>query len=97
MRTKINIPSGIKVQWSDSGSYRNDQLKQTMLNLPDRYNPFTCKDFAIYELDDYATHLMPEVRKLLWECGYVLTIIGGGITAYARVNETHVHHPLNRE
>ena len=43
-RTKLNRPSGIKFQWSESGSYRIDQLKQTIMNLPNRFNPFTCKD-----------------------------------------------------
>ena len=66
-RTKLNPPSGIKFQWSESGSYRIDQLKQTIMNLPNRFNPFTSKDFAIYVLHDYAVHLMPEVRKLHWE------------------------------
>ena len=96
-RTKLNPPSGIKFQWSESGSYRIDQLKQTIMNLPNRFNPFTCKDFAIYVLDDYAVHLMPEVRKLLWERGYVLIIIGGGITGYIQENDTHVHRALKRE
>ena len=76
-RTKLNPPSGIKLQWSESGSYRIDQLKQAIMNLPNRFNPFTCKDFAIYVLHDYAVHLMPEVRKLHWKRCYVL---GGGIT-----------------
>ena len=67
------------------------------MNLPNRFNPFTCKDFAIYVLDDYAAHLMPEVRKFLWEHGYVLIIIGGGITDYIQENDTHVHCALKRE
>ena len=81
-RTKLNLPSGIKFQWSESGSYRTDQLKQTIMNLLNRFNLLTCKDFAIYVFDDNVVHLMPERRKLLWEPGYVLIIIGGGITGY---------------
>ena len=48
-------------------------------------------------LDDCAVHLMPEVRKLLWERGYVLIIIGGGITGYIQENDTDVHCTLKRE
>ena len=96
-RTKLNRPSSIKFQWSESGSYRMDQLKQTIINLPNRFNPFKCKDFGIYKLDDYAVHLMLEVRKLLWERGYVLIIIGGGIKGYIQENDTHVHHVLKCE
>ena len=67
------------------------------MNFPNGFNPFTCKDFAIYVLDDYAVHLMPEVRKLLWERGYVLIIIGSGITGYIQESGTHVHRALKRE
>ena len=96
-RTKLNQPSGIKFQWHESGSYRIDQLEQTIMNIPNRFNPFTCKDFAIYVLDNYAVHLMAEVRTLLWERGYVLVINGGGITSYIQENDTHVHRALKRE
>ena len=67
------------------------------MNFPNRFNSFWCKDFAIYVPDDYAVHLMPEVRKLLWERGNVLIIIGGGITGYIQENDTHVHRALKRE
>ena len=48
-------------------------------------------------LDDYVVHLMPEVRKLLWKRGFVLIIIGGGITGYIQENDTHVHRTLKSE
>ena len=48
-------------------------------------------------LDDYAVHLMPEVRKALWDRGYVLVIIGGGITGFVQVNDTHLHKKLKSE
>ena len=67
------------------------------MNLRNRFYPFTCKDFTIYVLDDYVVHLMPEVRKLLWKRGFVLIIIGGGITGYIQENDTHVHRALKRE
>ena len=93
----MKLPSGIKFQWSESGSYRIDQLKKSIMNLSNRFNPFACKNFATYVLDDYAVHLMPEVRKLLWERGYVLIIIECGITGYRQENDTHVHRALKRE
>ena len=39
-------------------------------------------DYVIYVLDDYAVHLMPEVRKAQFQCGYILVIMGGGITGF---------------
>ena len=67
------------------------------MNLPNRFNLFTCKDFAIYVFDDNVVHLMPERRKLLWEPGYVLIIIGAGITGYIQENDTHVNRTRKRE
>ena len=33
------------------------------MNLPNRNDPFTCKDFAISEFNNYTVHLIPETRK----------------------------------
>lgn len=62
------------------------------MNPPNRYNPVTCKNFSIYVLDSCVVHLIPEVRKLLWERGYVLIIIRGSIIATAWGNPK-VKHP----
>ena len=91
-RTKVSVPDTVKYQWSVSGSYRIDQMLKTISNLPNRYNPFTPRDFAIYVLDDYAVHLMPEVRKALYQRGYVLVLMGGGITGFIQANDTDLHH-----
>ena len=90
-RTKINVEEDIKFQWSPSGSYRLDQLLKTISNLLTCYHPFTQKDYAVYVLDDYAVHLMPEVRKALFQRGYILVIMGGGITGFIQSNDTHLH------
>ena len=61
-RIKLNPPEGMKVQWSDSGSYRLKHILQTIENLPNRNrNPFSKKDWAIYVLDNYAVQIMPEI------------------------------------
>ena len=84
-RTHLHPPEGIKFQWAPKGSYRIEQMLGTIKNLPKRStNLFTMKDYAIYVLDDYATHLIPEVRKALFKQGYVLIVIGGGITGHSR-------------
>ena len=95
--TKLNAPDGVKVQWSDSGSYRLEHMLNTIGNLPNpNNNPFSKKDWAIYVLDNYAVH-MPEIRKALWARGYVLVLIGGGITGFIQQNDTHIHRPLKYE
>ena len=93
-RTKVNVASDVKYQWSESGSYRIEQMKKTIENLPNRFNPFTQKNFAIYVLDDYAVHLMPEVRKMLYQRGYILVVMGGGIAGFIQLNDTHLHRKL---
>ena len=65
-RTKISVPDTLKYQWSASGFYGIDEMLKTISNLPNRYNQFTPKDFSINVLDDYAVHLMPKVRKVLY-------------------------------
>ena len=50
---------------------------------------FTEQSFAIYVLDDYFVHLMPEVRQALFKKGYALVIIGGGITGNIQISPTN--------
>ena len=90
-------PPGIKYQWAPKGSYRLEQLVETINHLPNRFNMFSHQNFAIYVLDDYAVHLMPEVRQALWKRGYILVVIGGGITGFVQVNDTHLHRALKLE
>ena len=47
-----------------------------------------------YVPDDYAVHLMPEVRKALFQRGYILVIMGGRITGFIQSNDTHLHRKL---
>ena len=61
-RAKVAVDN-VNYQWPPSGSYRLEHILKTISNLPNRFNPFTQKNFAIYVLDDYTVHLMPEVRK----------------------------------
>ena len=93
----LNPPPGVKHHWGPKGSYRLEQLLATINNLPDRFNIFSPANAAIYVLDDHAVHLMPEVREALWKRGYVLVVIGGGITGFVQVNDTHLHRGLESE
>ena len=90
---KLTPPLETHYQWADKGSYRLEQLLETIKHLPNWFNIFSHDNFAIYVLDDYAVHLMPEIRQDLWNRGYSLVIIGGGITGFVQVNDTHLHNP----
>ena len=66
----------------------------TMSNLLNRFNIFTPKNYAIYVLDDYSVHLMPEFKEALLKRGYVPVIIGGGVTGDIQINDTDLHSKL---
>ena len=48
----------------------------------------------IFTLDDYSAHLDKEVKDALYDQGYFLVILPGGITGDLQVNDTDLHHPL---
>lgn len=85
---------GVNFRWAPKGSYRIEQILGMIDSLPNRFNMFTEQGFAIYVLDDYSAHLMPEVRQALFKKGYVLVVIGGGITGDVQINDTDCHHHL---
>lgn len=95
-RTKLNHPPGIKSHWAPKGSYRLDTMLSTIANLPNRHNLFSQSNYALYILDDYSVHITDEVKKALLAKGYILVVIGGGITGDVQCNDTHVHHKLKK-
>ena len=53
---KVDPPEGVFAQWSDSGSYKEEQMLKTIDQLPklsSTWNQMTGKIFAIYMLDNY--------------------------------------------
>ena len=90
----LKTPEGMHYQWALKGSYRLEQMVETIKRLPNNHNPFTQANYDIYVFDNYAVHLMPEIRAEFLKRGYVPVLIRGGITGYIQLNDTHVHHPL---
>ena len=92
--TKVNVANDIHFQCSPSGSYRLEHMLKTISHFSNRFNPFTQKNYAIYVIDVYAVHLMPEIRKAFFQRGYILVVMGGGITGFIQANDTHYHRKL---
>lgn len=91
---KVNPPKQMHVQFAVKGSYRLENMLEMVKQLKNRHNLFSQKDYALYILDNYSVHLLPELRQSLLQKGYVLVVIGGGITGDVQVNDTHLHHRL---
>lgn len=88
IRVKLNPLQGVKVQWAPKGSYRLEHMLSTTANLPNRHNIFTHENYAVYVLDDYSVHIMPEIRAALLKKGYIFVGIGGGVTGDIQINDT---------
>ena len=95
-RTHLTPPEGVNYQRAPKGSYRIEQILDMIKQLPNRFNMFTEKGYAIYVLDDSSVHLMPEVRQALLKKGCVLIVIGGGITGDIQINDTSCQHNLKK-
>ena len=93
-KTSLHPPDGIKYNWAPKGSYRLEQMLYTISNLPNRYNIFTPKNYAIYVLDEV---MLPEIKEALLKRGYVPVIIGGGVTGDIQISDTDLHSPLKAE
>ena len=66
-------------------------MLETISHLPMRTHPFastTGQGYALYILDDYAVHLMDSIKEALLKRGYILVLIGGGITGDVQVSST---------
>ena len=95
-RTHLTPPKGVHYQWAPKGSYGIEQILGMIDKLPKQFNMFTEHSFPIYVLDYYSVHLMPEVRQALFKKGYVLVIIGGGITGDIQISDTNCHRDLKK-
>ncbi len=96
-RTNLHPPAGIKFHLAPKGSYCLEQMLATISNLPNRYHPFTIKNFGIYVLDDYSVHLFRQVQEAFLKQGYILIRISGAVTGNIQINDTNIHGPLKKK
>ena len=95
-RTNLIPPKGVHYQWAPKGSYQTEQILGVIDKLANQFNMFTKQSFAIYVLDDYSVHLMLEGRQALFKKGYILVIIGGGITGDIQIIDKNCHRDLKK-
>ena len=98
-RKSLQTPDNAELQWSETGSYRLNNMLQTIDHLPSLLEAnedmaTTMKKYKIYLLDDYSVHLLPAVTDALYKKGYILIHISGGISEEVQTNYTVLHPPL---
>ena len=92
MHTELHPLQGIKFNYAPKGSYRFEQMLHTISNLPNRYNILSPKNYAIYALDEYSVHLIPETKEALLKRGCLHVIIVGGVTGDKSMILTYIVH-----
>lgn len=93
-RVKLNPSKGVTTQWAPKGSYRLEHDVNFCKQVPHQPTALFPKTRKIFTLDDYSAHLDKEVKDTLYDQGYFLVILPGGITGDLQVNDTDLHHPL---
>ena len=63
-RTSVHPLIGVKYNWAPKGSYLQ-QMLYIISNLPNRFNIFTPKNYAVYVLDDYSKYREQEQSLML--------------------------------
>ena len=84
VRVKLNPPAGSSVQWAEKGFYREDKVLKFISNLSSQLVQFCVARRRISLLDNYSAHVCDDVKKVLYNIGYLLRIISGGITRCTR-------------
>lgn len=92
---RVDVLDRTHYQWA--GFIQFNHMLATIPNHSNKFSMFSHAGFAIYVLDDYSVHLMPEIKGALRKKGYILVIIGEGIIGFVQVNDTHLHKELKKE
>ncbi len=77
----------------DSGSYKAEDVLAYLQRHLEPWGPG--RRWRILTADDYKGHKDPRIFELCWERGYLLILIGGGITGAVQTCDTHLHLPLS--
>ena len=94
LRRDVELPSWMRVQVQDYGSYRSEDVVAALeWMLPDATRP---EESIILLLDWYSGHRTEEVKAVVSRKGHILLFHGGGTTPFTQVNDTHLHAWLQR-
>ena len=88
------------LQWlslttSDSGSYTAEKVLAFLERHLHPWGPG--RRWIIITADDYRGHQSVEIFDLCWSRGYLLLLMGGGVTGAVQIPDTHLHLPLSTQ
>ena len=85
----------LTVRTTDSASYKTPDI----IDFLDMHLPEMSSDrrWRILIADDFSAHHSPEVFNLCWKRGYVLIVLGGGITPVIQTCDTDYNQAVKRE
>ena len=94
LRGALQADENTLVQGAEKGSYR---LEQVLEFLRWSLKPASELGFHVcVVLDWFAPHLREEVDALCHTLGHCVLRIGGGLTPWVQVGDTHAHRPYNQ-
>lgn len=84
----------LSVVTGPKGSYREEHVADYLERHLPSMSPG--RRWKILLLDAYRPQMSESIRKLAWNRGFVVLIVGGGCTAIVQVNDTDLHQHLRR-
>ena len=94
LRASLTTNEDTLVQGDEKGSYR---LEEVLEFLTWSLTPASELGFTVcVVLDWFAPHLRDEVDALCHKLGHCVLRIGGGLTPWVQVGDTHAHRPYNQ-
>ena len=95
IRSRLRAKDNVLLQFAPKGSYNLDRtLDYIKWSVEPSPHP---SEAVCLLLDWFAPHLCPEVDELCDDLGHPNLKLGGGLTPFVQVEDTHAHQPLSRE
>ena len=88
-RTHLTPPKGVHYQWARKGSYRIEQNLGVMISY--QIDLLCSQNSHLQYMYWMVVQLMLEGRQASFKKGYILVIIGGGITGDIQINDKNCH------
>ena len=93
---ELTTTPNVHYQWAPKVMYRLEQFLETIKHLLNRFNIFSYSNCHL-RVRWLRSTSDAEIRKAIWHREYILLVIGGGITGFLQINDTHLQKQLKNE